>query len=233
MSEKISQTVNYEYSSPQGTLFCKDNVHYAVTGNEENVVPVPKSSALFMSLALRAQAKVITGNYPNLSKLLSLMNCRKTIFVAEQKMSLSDAVKSEEDINGVRILLDEIDSVQNGDHETAVFYQNFNDVRSVLDKYTGSFPCFVHLFEIEKDYAQETGILDLITSDQKIPKELLEKMHRTHSFSVLGEDESEYVCFQKMGPLLQHPFEIVTLEEVLQSIHLSPTRVGIAFIGIS
>lgn len=218
------------HASEQGTVFENQGITYAVTDDTDYAIPVPTDIATTISLALRFQDKIKTENYPQLEKLLSRLNCRKVAFVASGKQSIEDALDLSEDPDGLEELFEDVRKIQEEGFLPTVVEHSYSEIIEALDEYEGSFPCIVHTFEVETKSNLAKSLAEL-PDEKEIDLEQVKKMHRIHSFLVLGQHDDTYVCFQKMGPMKHQPFEIVTIEKVFQSYELDEDRTGYVFIG--
>lgn len=224
-----------------GVILDEKGQAYAVTRDGEGIVAVPNDMGRMIALALRTQDKVDSGKYPRLKQRFAALNCRKTVFAVTEAATLSEATDDQqEDIDGLEHLFSDVERIQDAGYPPFLFTEADEKVTEALHEYTGTFPCVVHLFEfdngslvaeaVEQNMRDQGGFLDTGT---------VEKMHRMHSFLVLGEDfvdeedgsESiRYVCFQKTESGLRGMIMVSDLDMALAH-ELSPNRTGVAFIG--
>jgi hypothetical protein len=214
-----------------GVFEDEEGVAHAVAMEGEGVVPVPKDVAKVISLSLRTQEKALTGKYPNLGKLLLLLNCRKSVFVTSGTMEMNEALdKDSEDINGVNALLADVERLQNSGYEGFLIEHSYiESISEYLDEYEGKFPVVVHMFEMGDGTTTAGMVEDHVMHNVPIPAPIISKLHRIHSFIVLGEDEDGYILFQKEGPKLQQPFMVASFNRF--SYELDEDRKGLVFIG--
>jgi hypothetical protein len=220
--------------SPFGRVYTDGAISYVSTYDGLSIVPVPEEVGNAVALALSAQDKVFSGRYPNLEKKLALLNCRKAVFVASDKMTASEAASFESsDVNAEEQLIADVDRMQQLGYGPHLVTESYCDeIETYLDEYDGSFPCVVHIFEFKKHSKTAEAIeLSVQQSGMIAPSLVSQKMHKIHSFLVLGEDESGYVCFQKMGPQIDEPFMVAGFEHMMSSYPLTEGREGVVFVG--
>jgi hypothetical protein len=217
-----------------GGVYVDGDISYVSTYDGHGIIPVPEEVANTIGLALSAQDKVFSGRYPNLERKLALLNCRKAVFVTGGKMTASEASNIEiEDINGEEQLLSDVERIQNEGFGPHLVTESYHDeIDMYLDEYDGTFPCVVHIFEFDKHSKAASLIETSIQQSGKISRDVVsQKMHKIHSFLVLGEDESGYICFQKMGPQIDEPFMVAGFEHMMSGYPLTEEREGVVFVG--
>jgi hypothetical protein len=220
--------------TPFGGVYVDGNLSYVSTYDGHGIVPVPEEVGNTIGLALSVQDKVFSGRYPNLERKLAMLNCRKAVFVAGERMTAHEAADVEStDINAEELLLADVERIQNEGFGPHLITESYHDeIEMYLDEYDGTFPCAVHIFEFDRNSKTATMIETSVQQSGKIsPDVVSQKMHKIHSFLVLGEDESGYICFQKMGPQIDEPFMVAGFEHMMSSYPLTEGREGVVFIG--
>jgi hypothetical protein len=231
--ENVELSLIERVVSEYGSVYSYGESPVAVTFDGGDSVYVPEDMADMLSLALSVQDKVFTGRYPNLERKLALMNCRKAVFAAGDRMSVSEvADETSDDINAIKPLFADVQRMQEAGFGPHLITESYHqEMKVYLDEYDGSFPCAVHMFEFDKKSQRAQDIEVSIQMSGQIKPELLRQLHRIHSFIVLGEGNNGYVCFQKIGPAVDMPFMIDHFGPMTAEYPLSAGREGVVFIG--
>jgi hypothetical protein len=191
--------------------------NYRASVDGQHFVSINSAYGEMIAIALRVQEKMDIGKHPHIARLFSMMNCRKTAFVVGGKMSIDEATQNKEDIHGVELLLDDTMRLQAGGAIPVVGTPGRYHIREHLEEDRPSFPCVVHLYGIDNRRSGE--VLRYMMQGKPLHRTQYEKMHRYHTFIILGKDTAgRYLCFQKLGPNPEHPFEITTLEDAELSL---------------
>ncbi len=193
---QISQPEKYQETTEYGSLLSHEGLTYAVTQDGEQGVPVPNDVAEHISLVLRLQNKVYDEKDQDAAHVMQTFNCRKSALIASGAIPVMQSIVDLSDSSGENEMFTDVERLLANSPDAVVELKNYADFENVLDQYEGSFPCIVHIFESDQSVS-----IDEFSGQMK-------KMHRLHSFLVLGEDEQGYVCFQKMGPDIDQPFMI-------------------------
>lgn len=228
-----------EYISEYGVVFQSQEdspegipkgTWYLSLADGSNAVPVPEDVAEWVSKLLKIQEQALSEGDEDAVAVLKGMNCRISALVAAGA-PLTEFFDNPKDPSGVEHLFSDVDRIQEGVHSAFVVEDSFLEIRDFLDTYEGAFPAIVHIFEVEKDSELEEGIQRALTGNEKIPRELINKLPRSHSFLVLGERDEQYICFEKIGPEIERPLHVAEFEDVCMLHRLTPGRTGVVFIG--
>ncbi len=197
-----------------GSVVERDGIAYAITEDGERGIPVPSKTGSALSLLLRLQNKVYEEQNTDATHVFQTFNCRKSVFVATGAIDFENAVIDLGHESGEVAMFNDVARLIEHKDGGVVSLTDYADFEDVLDSYTGSFPCVVHVFESEEEMSQAEVIAEV------------ERLHRVHSFLVLGEDDEGYVCFQKVGPAVEQPFTITDLDFVTHLYRNQNNRVG-------
>ena len=221
-----------KYISEFGGIIKADGVSYAVTNDGENLVPIPESFAKIIKFALKAQDRTYNENRPDLLRYLSVINCRKAALTASGNMDFAKAVDDEsDDLSAIEDLFLDTERIQVLGFKPIILPEHEARLTPFLDEYGGSFPVIVHYYDVDKHTDTNNEVIRRIQENEIIDAELLRKIHRRHSFLVLGESEDEYVCFQKTGPFPNEPLVISGIDLVESGVKKQPNRSQLVFMG--
>ena len=203
----------HNYASEFGTIMNHEGVYHAVTADGEQSVPVPTNVAEHIALAMKLQDKALDQD-EDARNVLQTFNCRKSAKFILGKVPFEQFVVEWSSSGGEEAMFRDVELLLKSGNESVAELKNYADFEEVLHGYEGAFPCIVHIFE--SDTPVEISAFP----------ERVATLHRVHSFVVLGEDESGYVCFQKMGPDTDQPFIICDLEMITTLYSNQKKRTG-------
>ena len=218
--------------------------------NKREKVSITPELAHNINTALRTQGKVEDALFLNrptpFLKIVSLLNCRKTIATVLGKLPLSqlkrEAVihthaKGEEDLkelSGEKELYEDIEQLLASGHLPTVGTAENLGIGQYLEEHPFTSPAVVHVFDVQKKYMGHF-VSKLISHTSPLTiQDVKTQLHRNHSFLVLGRTATgSYICFQKRGPSVLQPFELRSLSDIISSaIHLDDATMYASFIEI-
>lgn len=197
-----------------GSLIQHEGVSYAITQDGEQGVPIPTDVADNIRVLFRLQDKATVDENPDAKIVMQTLNCRKSAMVASGVLDINKAILDSGDESGVNEMFSDINRLLHGGEGAVSMLKDYAAFEDELDSYEGSFPCIVHVFESDSEI------------DTEIIKERIADLHRTHSFLVLGQDDTGYVCFQKVGPAVDEPFTVTDLSFITHLYRNQKNRFG-------
>ncbi len=205
-----------------GHLSIDENGEYHASLDKDNNsdgVAIPKAYGEMMHLAFRLEDKVNYENRPYLKGLLSLLNCRKSAFAVAGTMSSKEVInKDTDDINAVEVMMSDVERIQSIGNSPVIGTIEELGIESFLEDHEDQLPVVVHMFGVKED--REANVTMQLVSGKSLQIEEFERMHRYHTFLVLGKDKAgRYVCFEKSGPTIDYSFAILSLQDVIQYSH--------------
>ncbi len=212
--KKVSRPEEYRVTSEYGSIVGHENIAYAITSDGEQGVPIPDDVAEHIALMLRLQHKVHIEGDQDASHVMQTFNCRKSVLIASGAIPIMQSIVDLSDNSGEQEMFDDVNRLLSENHNNVAELRDYASFEDVIDGYEGSFPCIVHVFESETP----------VTIDSF--SEIAPKLHRVHSFLVLGQDDTGYVCFQKVGPSVDEPFTITDLSFVTHLYRNKENRFG-------
>jgi len=212
-------------------------------------VPVQTELGENIALALRVQEKVdealMAGHRPGFLQTVRMLNCRKAISAVRGTVPLSELVTRQmlkqeivsvedlEEVSGVAELKKDIGHILDSGRTPVLGSKEDMHIASYLDENLGELPAIVHVFDLVPKYEGEI-LSQLINHSKSFSvDEWMQRMHRNHTFLVLGKDvDGKYICFQKQGPEIHHRFELRELGSLID-LTVAPLqdRTELSFIG--
>ncbi len=220
----------------------------AVSLDGVHTVPIGQELAENIALALRVQDKLdealMAGHRPGFLRLVSMLNCRKAISAVRGTVPLKELLSRKklkqeglspeeiEELSGVPELKKDLEDILGSGRTPVLGSGEDLHIASHLDDEPGDMPAVVHVFDVLPKYEQEI-VSKLLGSAPISVEDCMEKMHRNHTFLVLGKDETgKYICFQKQGPEIHHRFELQELDQLLEKAVVGPDEhIYLSFIG--
>jgi hypothetical protein len=198
------------------------------------IIPIEKELAQNIAIALRVQDKVdealITGNRIGFLKTIQMLNCRKTISAVRgtrpiqsltnrkelertRKLPVQEWWVKMQEITGAKETLEDVDRILKSGKAPVIGSNESLQVKESLDRNPADLPAVVHVFDVPPDNLDGV-VSQLAQGPGSFSTEDFEgKLGFNHTFLVLGKDsDGKYACFQKRGPEIREPFEILELD---------------------
>ena len=253
----MNETLQYKVRNSEDTVGSRSGVEIVggqclVTLDGINTIPVPRELGENIAVALRVQEKItdalMAGHRPGFLKTVSMLNCRKSISVvrdtrnlkelvsrkilSQSNLTTTEKIKNLEEVSGVPELMEDVERLMKLGKIPVLGSSDDMSIASYLDEHSNDFPVVVHVFDIVKRFNSEI-IKKLFGKDCLTIKDCETKLHRDHTFLILGRDTNgTYICFQKRGPEISQPFELCSLDSVIKTSVVPETnRMYLSFIG--
>jgi|GEM_PF-2365259 len=234
---------------PEKTGIFRRSDKYFASADGVHSVEVEKTLAENIAIALRVQEKVdealMIGHRPGFLKTVAMLNCRKSVRAISgtslrellQKKPLPENHSSLEkrkyidELSGVPEMMLDIERLLVSGRVPVLGTNLDMHIAEHLDNHAKDIPAVVHLLNIPEKRVSE--IIRKLLGKSQLTVEDAAKLHRNHSFVVLGKaGDGSYICFQKQGPLPTEKFELRRLDAVLFSaLESSNDVMHLSFIG--
>ena len=229
----------------------KKGQHFFATVDGKHSVPVQAPLAKNIDTALRAREKIdaaltMTPRPPFL-RLVAMLNCRKTVEavtgsplrpllrskdLSDPNLSNRDRARAKAEMDGVPEMMADVKRFLDSGSLPVLGTEQDMQVADHLDHHRDELPAVVHIFFVPRKNSTEI-ISKLMGGGGGLSVNDVVKLPRSHTFIVLEKaDNGEYICFQKLGPELEDPFELQYLNAVLQdSAEGNAGRMCLSFVG--
>lgn len=255
MLEKTVKRRGPERPAEKVGIFKRGGKYFA-SADGVHSVPVERDLAENIDIALRVQDKVDSalakGNRAGFLQTVRMMNCRKSIFAvtgsktvrelmdrsqferfAQDDVDTSEKIKIAYDVSGGQELQEDVERLLSQGRLPVLGTGKDMHFASYLDEHPQDVPAILHVFNIPKRATNEV-VAKLFSTENPLTADfLLTKLHRIHTFLVLGKSsDGKYVAFQKKGPEPHQRFNITTTDTIEASPYFdSADRIFLTCIG--